>query len=93
MSKDNGLQKITLSDGSWVKMRPMNIDDMLAFAEVDKDFGSAIRAVKDGIVDAQFKNGKPFGEQPVPVYNEVLKAWNQAEDEVALPPASAPPSA
>lgn len=95
MPKSNGSTpplKVKLDSG-WVLMRPMTIDDLLAIADVESDFPAAIRAVKDGVVEAHFDNGKPLGEQPVPVYTELLKAWNRVEDEVALPPANAPPSA
>ena len=90
MSKSNGVgQRIEL-DGGYVVMRPMTIDDMLAFSEVETNLGAAIRAVKDGCTEAKFKNGKLLGEQGLPVLTAILKAWNSAEDEVALPPASAP---
>jgi hypothetical protein len=93
MTKKNGIgQRIEL-DGGYVVMRPMNIDALLAFAEADINMGPAIRAVKDGCIEDKFKNGKPLGEQEIDVLTAILRGWNRAEDEVALPPASAPPSA
>lgn len=93
MSKRNGTgQRIEL-DGGFVVMRPMNIDDLLAFAEADTNVGPAIRAVKEGCIESNFKNGKPLGEQSLDTLTAILRGWNRAEDEVALPPASAPPSA
>jgi hypothetical protein len=92
MSKRNGTgQRIEL-DGGYVVMRPMTIDDLLAFAEVDTNIGAAIRSVKAGCIEDKFKNGKPLGEQEIDVLTAILRGWNRAEDEVALPPASAPPS-
>jgi hypothetical protein len=85
-------QRIDL-DGGYVVMRPMNIDDLLAFAEADTNVGPAIRSVKGGCLESKFKNGKPLGEQSIDVLTAILRGWNRAEDEVALPPASAPPSA
>lgn len=89
--KPNGEQRIEL-DGGYVVMRPMNIDDLLAFAEADTNIGPAIRSVKNGAVAHKFKNGKPLGEQELPVLTAILKGWNAREDEVALPPANASPS-
>jgi len=91
MPKPSG-QRIEL-DGGYVVMRPMTIDDMLAFSEADTNFGAAIRAVKEGCVEAKFANGLPLGEQGLPVLTAILRGWNNAEDEVALPPASAQLSA
>jgi hypothetical protein len=80
-------QRIEL-DGGYVVMRPMNIDDLLAFAEADTNVGPAIRSVKNGCVESNFKNGKPLGEQSIDVLTAILRGWNRAEDEVALPPAN-----
>ncbi len=85
-------QRITLDNG-YVVMRPMNIDALLAFAEADTNVAAAIRAVKEGCVEAKFANGLPLGEQGLPVLTAILRGWNNAEDEVALPPASAQLSA
>ena len=82
-------QRINL-DGGYVVMRPMNIDDLLAFAEADTQIAPAIRSVKNGVLEANFKNGKPIGEQSLDVLTAILRGWNSAEDEVALPPANAP---
>lgn len=90
-SKAEG-QRIELDSG-YVVMRPMNIDALLAFAEADTNIGPAIRAVKEGCVDSKFTDGKPLGEQPIPTLTAILRGWNRAEDEVALPPAQEPPSA
>ena len=82
-------QRIDL-DGGYVRMRPMNIDDLLAFAEADTNIGAAIRSVKNGCLESKFSNGKPLGEQDISVLTAILRGWNAKEDEVALPPANAP---
>lgn len=89
----NGVRRVTLKSGEWVDMRPMTIDDLEAFSEATERPAPAIRAVKDACVGSKFNNGKPLGGQPISVLTEVLGAWNNTEDEEALPPDHAPPSA
>lgn len=76
----------------YVVMRPMNIDDLLAFAEADTKVAPAIRSVKDGCIEHKFKNGKPLGEQSIDTLTKILRGWNASEEEVAFPPDSASPS-
>lgn len=84
-------QRIEL-DGGYVVMRPMNIDDLLAFAEADSNVAPAIRSVKDGCVESKFRDGKPLGEQSLDVLTAILRGWNRAEDEAAVPPTNGQPS-
>ncbi len=76
-------------DAGWVRMAPMDIDAMEAFSETSEGkIGPAIRALKRLCLEAHFDNGKPLGEQQLPVLSAILKAWNSGEDEAALPPAN-----
>lgn len=79
--------------GGWVRMRPMSIDDIVALAEADTTVGPALRAVLAACVESHFDDGQPLGSQGFKVLTEILKAWNSAEDEVALPPANGQSSA
>lgn len=86
-------RRIDLGNGEWVVMRSMTIDDLEAISDVDKNFAGAIRAVKDACLEAHFANGEPVGKQRSDRVVDIVKGWNRAEDEVAIPPENGQPSA
>lgn len=84
---------VELPDGTtgWVEFRPMTMGDVKYFIKAEDALGSMAR-LEQGILGYEFSNGKALDDQVKGAYRVLLRAWNNAEDEVALPPANGLPS-
>lgn len=91
-----GRINVELPDGvtGWVEFRPMTVGDLKFYLKADEvDPYDSIDRLEAAIDGYEFSNGKPLDEQVKGAYRVLLRAWNNAEDEDALPPENGQPSA
>jgi hypothetical protein len=96
---ENGHRRITLEDGNWVEMTTeLTGRDFIIIMEFDSEDASKLpdllRVIERHTVEHSF--GGEILDQKLPVLTKVFSAWNRAEEDDAVPPASggesAPPS-
>lgn len=91
-----GRINVELPDGvtGWVEFRPMTVGDLKFYLKSDEaDPWDSVERLEAAIESYEFSNGKPLDEQVKGAYRVLLRAWNNAEDEDALPPENGRPSA
>lgn len=91
-----GRINVELADGvtGWVEFRPMTVGDLKFYLKSDEeDPWESVNRLEAAIEHYEFSNGKPLDEQVKSAYRTLLKAWNNAEDEDALPPENGRPYA
>jgi len=91
-TKSNGAGRRVNVEGGWVVLRPMTVDDLEILSDSGSNGAEFVRTIRAAVLESGFENGKPLGEQPYQVLGSISREWMKREDEVALPPASAPPS-
>jgi hypothetical protein len=86
-------RRLKLTDGKWVDMTTeLSGNDYLALmglstedGEMTASVGEIIRFVKRHTVKHSF--GGDIGDQPIPVLTDIFVAWQNVEEEAAVPPA------
>lgn len=90
-----GRISVELPDGvtGWVEFRPMTVGDLKFYLKSDEgNPWESVSRLEAAIESYEFSNGKTLDEQVKGAYQVLLRAWNNAEDEDALPPENGRPS-